>query len=677
MTKTFSIQLMVFMLVSSLSFSVLAQKAPMRYGRIDPQEFAMMECAADSAAKAVVLGDFGEVQVRYNNDSGWEYYFERHIRMKIFNKDAFDAANFKIYLHNTEGGTKDRLLLLKGKVYTPENGKIKEFSFKRKDAFVEEISPYISSVNVALPGINEGSIIELTYSIRSPFLYTLPMWFFQDKYPTVFSELHVSIPEYFNYKPLLQGFLNLDNRTATVRNGSMNIVWHEDASLNGRSSRRSETVTYKENCFTYRIENAPAFKQEPHMNAVINYLSKLEHELNYYRPPSGQTTDFSSTWTQLNKRLMESESFGRMLNKSGFLNDEIDAIKAKSDKPEERLAAAYQLIQSSMAWNQVNSLWAGRSLRKAWTDKVGNAADINLMLINMLRELDIEAHPVIISTRANGMINPSQIMLNKFNFVIAYANVDGKVFLMDATDKHTPYFLLPERCINGEGRLVQDVGGRWIKLDLAGENLRHTQSSIKVKSCGSMEVNQRQEQTNYLRLDNENTLRKYDREEDYMDYIESIRPGIELIDFKIENKDDWSAPLITSFVFEMNSPDAQPKDVIYVNPMLTDRFEANPFRLENREFPVDFIYPIRRKFDIIIQIPEGYQIDEMPQNKNFTMNGAQYSVNYSKTENNSIEVKVDMDIKKAFFLPTEYAALRNFYARLVEEQARNIVLKKI
>ncbi len=301
------------------------------------------------------------------------------------------------------------------------------------------------------------------------------------------------------------------------------------------------------------------------------------------------------------------------------------------------------------------------------------------MLINILRELDIETHPIIISTRKNGIINPAQNMLDKFNHVIAHATIDGKVYLMDDTDNHTPWFLLPEKCLNGEGRLVHEALGKWVNLELSRENMNKIYSTIKVKPCGSMEVNRQQEFTNYQRLNMQATLRAHSREEDYINQFESARQGIEVSVFSVENKDEWKLPLIANYVIEANSADSQPKDVIYVNPLLFDRLSSNPFRLENRQFPVDFVYPSKTSYIIKIEIPEGYIVDELPEGKSFGLpqNAALFSVNYSRNNAEGIDVAVDVEIGKPLFVISEYAALRGFYAQLVEEQARNIVLKKM
>ena len=66
--------------------------------------------------------------------------------------------------------------------------------------------------------------------------------------------------------------------------------------------------------------------------------------------------------------------------------------------------------------------------------KIGNAADINLLLVAMLNKAGIEANPVILSTRENGFIAMAHPSLSDCNYVVARAVVDGKQILLDATE---------------------------------------------------------------------------------------------------------------------------------------------------------------------------------------------------------------------------------------------------
>jgi hypothetical protein len=54
---------------------------------------------------------------------------------------------------------------------------------------------------------------------------------------------------------------------------------------------------------------------------------------------------------------------------------------------------------------------------KAYKDKTGNVAEINLMLTAMLRYAGLNANPVLVSTRSNGIaMFPNR---TAFNYVIA------------------------------------------------------------------------------------------------------------------------------------------------------------------------------------------------------------------------------------------------------------------
>lgn len=661
MMKHFFKNSFLTVLLLIVSFMVEAQKAPMKFKKVDDADVWMMTYEKDSTAKALVLGDYGVIEIRYDSEHGFRSHFTRHLRMKIFDKDALDEADFKIRLHGKSYSGED-MTSLKGMTFTPEDGKIVKTKLKRKNAFEEEISDHVRSMNFSLPNVKEGTVFDLEYTVASPFLYTLPVWFFQNQYPTEFSELRLYIPEYFFYKTLMQGFLTLTQHTQDTR-------------------LTTAGFDYKENVTILRMEDAPAFKTEPHMNAIINYLSKIEHELVGFRSPFGGGQDFSSTWAKLTEQLLESKSFGKVFDKTDFMGEVAETIKKETDDPHERMIAAYQLIQNDMNWNKSTGFYASSNLKKIWEKKEGDAADINFILMTLLRELDIKVDPVILSTRSHGMLNPTQIMLHGFNYVIASAHINGEKFLLDATDKDAPYYLLPERCINGKGRFVRKNGGEWIDLNAHGDNKAHTKSEIFLKPCGSVETHLVREFENYNRLRLVKNYKKFDSDDEYMDDFERTKSGMELNSFELTHKEDWMKPLKATYEFAIPEPSATERDILYVNPMLIDQIESNPFRSEERLFPVDFIFPNQRVFDITIQIPEGYEIEEMPENSSFnisrTGNAANYSCVYKINGENKIEVKVKFEVNKSLFVPDEYKYLREFYARVVEEQAKMIVLKKV
>src|SRR4051812_37753033 len=80
-------------------FTLSAQnKPPFKFGKIAPVDFTISQ-AYDSGANAVVIADIGN-SVFEGNIKGWfSLAFKRVRRLKILNKNGFDAAVVKIQLY--------------------------------------------------------------------------------------------------------------------------------------------------------------------------------------------------------------------------------------------------------------------------------------------------------------------------------------------------------------------------------------------------------------------------------------------------------------------------------------------------------------------------------------------------------------------------------------------------
>ena len=118
-------------------------------------------------------------------------------------------------------------------------------------------------------------------------------------------------------------------------------------------------------------------------------------------------------------------------------------------------------------------------------------------------------------------------------------------------------------------------------------------------------------------------------------------------------------------------------DMIYLNPFLYSKQAENPFKLEKREYPVDFGYSFDKLYMIKIIIPEGYVIEEMPKAKMFMLpnNASKYSYNAVQT-GNMITIISNLQINNSLFTQAEYPNLREFFNQVVAKQAEQIVLKK-
>ena len=653
----------------TLSFFTWAQKPAMKFGKIDPAQLSMKSYDADTSAGALVLGDIGDISLTWDDMNGWRMEYKRHIRVKVFNSTGFDLANFKIETMEYNSLYKEQIMKLKATSYNLEGGKIVETELEKSNVFIEEISPKERSHNFSVPNIKKGCVFEVEYLLVSDFYWILPDWDFQYQFPALYSELSVSIPEYFRFKTLMKGYISpttTDSKTYT-RNI---IVRYTDGT--------STNVPYTDMIQKFRFENVPAFRPEPYMNALNNYLAAIEFEFASENFPL-RKRDYTTSWEKISKDLWDDEEFGQQLKRNCPIKEEAELIKVAYSDPKERMIKAFELIRNTMVFNDRYGFYITKTLRKAWEEKKGKAADINMLLISLLKELEIEANPVILSTRSNGILHPAQIMLNKFDYVIAEARIGEETFLLDATDKKLPYTMLPRRCLNGEGRRISQSQALndWVKLSGNQPDERMLYAITTVTPDGNISGDFNLMETRYFAYDRAAEIKKENSNDDYATKYEAERPGLFIIEFNVENPDDRLQPLYLKYKAAYNLSDESPKDIIYLNPTLGAGITSNPFIAENREFPVDFINPWSLKIINTITIPEGYQVAELPKSVVYSLPDKLGSYKFTIAANGSqIQLMCVLDIKASLILAENYQQIRELYSLIVAKNAEMVVLKK-
>ena len=96
-----------------------------------------------------------------------------------------------------------------------------------------------------------------------------------------------------------------------------------------------------------------------------------------------------------------------------------------------------------------------------------------------------------------------------------------------------------------------------------------------------------------------------------------------------------------------------------------------------RRFPVDMPYKIDNTYFLNMEIPAGYQVEEIPKSAKVVYNENEGLFEYliQKSDNN-IQMRVKLKLNKAYFGMEEYASLRDFFAFVVKKESEQIVFKK-
>jgi len=653
------------------SFSINAQKFEL--GKVSVAELEQKEHPKDPSAPAAVLFEKGEVKFEYSQNEGFVMITKVRRRIKIYKKEGYDWATKEIRYY--QGKNKEKIDISDAATYNLEQGKVVKSKLKSDGEFDEKINKYWNNKKITLPNIKEGSIVEYEYKVISPSVGKIRDWAFQTSIPVNYSEFVTYIPEYFVYSANQKGSLF---PKVTVDKFQRSIVFNEKERTDGKvveTHFSSSKIDYEETVQTYVMENVPAMKEEAFVNNINNYTSSISQELSMTKFPRVPFKSFATDWATVTKTIYEFDDFGDELTKTGYYEADIDALVKGIKERDDIINAIFSYVKSNIKWNGFTGYSCNDGVRAAYKNKTGNAAEINLMLTSMLRHAGIDANPVLISTRSNGIsFFPN---LTAFNYVIAAVEIQNDLILLDATDKFALPNVLPSRDLNWYGRLVRKDGTS-SEVDLMPKKLSKeiTYMTAVLKNDGSASGKIRRQYTDHTAL----AYRQKSvgvSNENYIEELENKSNAIEISEYVRENEQEVAKPVIESYAFNDKNAMEIINDKIYVNPLFFFSTKENPFKQEKREYPVDFGNPFEKKYNISIEIPEGYVVETLPKAANLITGDDIGAFKYAVgSTDNKIQITLTSDINTAIVSADYYDVLKDFYQKMIDKQNEKIVLVK-
>jgi len=585
--------------------SFAQQQKPRKFGAITKQELEMKSYPNDTTAKAVVLYEFGTSSVRIVDDK-FIVIFKYHKIIKFFDDDELDRANISLQYSRNATITK-----FKAASYNLVDGE--KFSFA---------------------DVRPGSIIEYTYQKKSGSIFFLNAWSFQSTIPIAWSEYIVSAPLYLNYKTISSGYTPLYIANVTEVNMSLD---HE---------------VIKGKRYRYVVKNAPAFVSEKYMTAKSNFITTIEFELQSIQTPSYHKEYFSS-FNQIQELLMEDEDFGLRIKKIGFAKEVIAKLKSDSENQLDLAKNIYKYVHDNTTWNKYYSMYASKNF-KTLAEEDANSGMINLFMVALLKGAGLEANPVILSTRANGTVHPVYPLLKSYNYVIAHVKIDGVTYLLDGTDDFLPFNVLPERCLNGKGRLIGEYTNYWINLLSAGERKMSCGGSFTIDEYGDLEGSLSYKYNGYRGYELKEEVSTTGKDELLEEYAE--KDGWEIDASSMEGENDINSPL-----------------KIKIDLAISDKVDMAGERI----YIVDFTCPRKSTFMISYKIPEGYEVEYLPKPLIIALpnKGGKYLYMINE-QNGIITTTVQYKLNQTVFGATEYPILKEYFAQIVNKEAEQIVLKE-
>lgn len=656
-----------------LCFAAIASKAqdkvPVKFGSVKAEDFKKVY-SIDSSAGAVIIADVGDTRIVGNTKGWFSWEFVHFKRIHILNKSAFDVSNITIPLYSN-GEDEEELVKLKAYTYNLENGKVVETKLdSKKGVFKDKLDRNRVLRKFTFPDVKEGSIIEYEYVVKSDFLFNLQPWTFQGSYPRLWSEYNVRIPRFITYVTLMQGYI-----APHIKESKDGSDYFSISASNGAGASEHYKWTDAVTSFRWVMKDVPVLKEESFTSSLDNHISKIEFQLSEYKDPLTYR-NVMGTWQQLTKRLMEAEYFGGDLSKNnGWIGDMIDPIIKSGGSQLEIAYKIYRYVQKNFTCTSRAGLYANDNIRNVGKTKKGTVGELNLLLTAMMRYANIQADPVILSTKSNGYTYSLYPLIDRFNYTISQVIIDNRVYYLDASNAQMGFGRLSPECYNGHARVVDPMA---TAINFTADSLleRKITSVLMINNDKGGIMGSMQKTPGYFESYN---LRRKIKDAGLPGYVAELQKGflseVQIKEPKVDSMDLLDMPVKLEYQFEM--PETE-EDIMYFNPMMTEAWKENPFKAANRYYPVEMPYTIDETYLLRMDVPKGFEVEEMPKQVRMKLNENddgffEYLISNS---NGVISMRCRLRLSRTYFMPEEYEMLREFFAMVVQKQGEQIVFKK-
>lgn len=426
----------------------------------------------------------------------------------------------------------------------------------------------------------------------------------------------------------------------------------------------------------FEMNNIPGLGNEAYMDARRDYLQKVVFQLSGY-DRGGSKNKYLSSWDEVSKELSMEAAFGAQLNKN--IPGTADFIKGVKMLPadEDKMKAVFNYVRGNMVWNNLYSKYSMDGVKDAWQKKSGNSGDINLALVNLLKEAGLEANPVLVSERFHGKVNTAYPFLDQFNSVFAHVVINNKKYFLDATNTSLPPHLTPVEILNTTGYLYNRKKGGLIEI--TNDSLKYKEAivgALSISSQGTIEGEISVHSYDYARVEKIQEY-KSDKKKFISNNFEVAGTTIGAKDVTVENIESDSLEFIQTAKVSGNLNTTGEYSFMPLN--IFTGYTTNPFISTNRFSNMNFGYRRQLNFNVTIQLPDTYLIDALPKSVRLVTPDKDITflrqVDYDK-ENNQVRCMMQIQFKESLYPANTYPILKEVYQKMFDYLKEPVVLKK-
>lgn len=327
------------------------------------------------------------------------------------------------------------------------------------------------------------------------------------------------------------------------------------------------------------------------------------------------------------------------------LKDLVNEVVSPDDSDLEKIKKVFYWVQENVryiAFEQGMRGFVPHPAQYVYNKRYGDCKDMSSLLVGALRSCGVDANFTWIGSRnlPYGYSEvPSPIV---DDHMIASVEIDGKRIFLDATGSYTPLGF-PTSMIQGKEAFISLGEDEYqvTKVPVVDreQNLMVDTSYVSFKDgdligTGSMQLSGLVKVANTYKL----ITKTSSGEEKYLRRLLSKGSNKFLLgDYEVSHVDDLDRPIEISYDFTVGDYFKEIGDELYVNPYLDKSLVGD--QLEDRKTPRENDYQYINRSSVVLELPEGYQVDYLPEDQQKSWNHFGYELKHQLEDNRVVVTK--------------------------------------
>ena len=479
-----------------------------------------------------------------------------------------------------------------------EDGKLTEYpieEFKESDEASDVFYDDTKTLNFIYPGLKEGAKSRLRYKqiIKNPRF--LGAFYLGDFYPISKG----------TFKLVVDKDIEMDFKLFNA----------DTIKVDFSKKERRKTIEYTwqvQDIDEYDYEaNAPNYREVlPHVVPIIRSYKSNGETIKVL----GELGDLYSWYASLVQEVNTQEP-------SPELKAIVDEITAGLTTDLEKVKAIFYWAQQNIKYVAFEYALGGfvpREANEVFNKKYGDCKDNSSIMDEMMEIANIKGDLTWIGTREIPYSYTELPTPAVDNHMILSYTENGKTYFLDATGRYTP-FGFPTSFIQGKEALIADGDNyRLVEVPVMEAAANAVVDSTRLSIVDKKIIGQSKTVfSGYVKGDLFESLDNLSSAKNLNEYYNNrLTKGNNsfLVDEVVENnKFDYDKDFELTYKFEVTDHHKSLKDEIYINlnlsQLLSDFVEK-----EDRKYPFEMDYKRAIKFVNILEVPQGYTVDYIPEN---------------------------------------------------------------